>query len=142
VPFQKDLAHLTTLLSYRITASRNWLHCFMTYAYSFTDHFIISFFPFVFPPHSHPMAKTDSKYNGVRIRTYLNMLLLLPIRRLARYTSKYIHFDLIRLSSDCTSIIMNYFHRFTVEFNSNRRCFCYTICLLHAMKYPNAASRI
>jgi hypothetical protein len=45
----------------------------MTYAYSFTDHFIILFFPFVLP-HSHPVAKTDSKYNGENwLITYPNL---------------------------------------------------------------------
>jgi len=37
----------------------------MTYAYSFTDHFIISLLPFVFLPHSHPatepIANTEYK---------------------------------------------------------------------------------
>ena len=59
----------------------------MTYAYSFTDHFIL-FFPFVFLPHSHPV--TEPIANTVAIDT---------IGRLARITTKYIQIDLIRLPS-------------------------------------------
>ena len=43
------------------------------------------------------MSKTDTKYNGVRIRIYIITSLLL--RRLAGYTTKYMHFDLIMLAS-------------------------------------------
>ena len=34
------VTYLTTLLSCRVTTSPHWLHRLMTYAYSFTDHFI------------------------------------------------------------------------------------------------------
>jgi hypothetical protein len=47
--------------------------------------------------HNHPMTKTDSKYNGIRICIYFITSLLLT--RLARYTTKYMHFGLIRLSN-------------------------------------------
>ena len=68
----------------------------MTYAYSFAGHFIISFFPFVFSPHpvTEPIANTE--YTKC---VYTIMSLLRAIGRLARYTTKYMQIDLIRLPS-------------------------------------------
>ena len=70
----------------------------MTYAYSFTDHFIISFSSFLFLPYSHPatelIANTEYKKYLCTI-----MPILRAIGRLARYTTKYMQVDLIRLPS-------------------------------------------
>ena len=70
----------------------------MTYAYSFTDHFIISFSSFVFLSHSHPatepIANTEYKKCVCTI-----MPILRAIVRLARYTTKYMQIGLIRLPS-------------------------------------------
>ena len=66
--------------------------------YSFADHFIISSFPFVFPPHSHPVTEpmTNTEYTKC---VYTIMPLLRAIGRLARYTTKHMQIDLIRLPS-------------------------------------------
>jgi hypothetical protein len=75
----------------------------MTYAYSFTDHFIISF-RFVFllrnPPVTEPIANSEYKKC-----VYTIMPLLRAIGRLAGYTTKDMQIDLIRLSSCCTNYI-------------------------------------
>jgi len=73
----------------------------MTYAYSFTDHFI-SFFPFVFLPHSHPVTEpiANTEYKKCVYTTYVSID---TTGRLARYTTKYMQIDLIRLPS-CASI--------------------------------------
>ena len=51
------VTYLTTLLSCRVTTSPHWLHRLMAYAYSFTDHFIISFPPFVLLVHNHRLKQ-------------------------------------------------------------------------------------
>ena len=57
----------------------------MTYAYSFTDHFI-SFFPFVFLSHSHPVTEpiANTEYKKCVYTTYASID---TIERLARYTT-------------------------------------------------------
>jgi hypothetical protein len=75
----------------------------MTYAYSFTDHFIIFHSRFVYLLRNHPVTEpiANSEYKKC---VYTIMPLLRAIGRLAGYTTKYIQIDLIRLSSCCTDL--------------------------------------
>jgi hypothetical protein len=70
----------------------------MTYAYSFTDHFIISFSSFVFLPHSHPETEPITNTEFKKCVCTITPIFR-AIGRLARYTTKYMQIDLIRLPS-------------------------------------------